>query len=150
MAKSKKSADKPSIRGLAAEVAKSLGKQFKNSDMIITHGVTDDSITNVKNWVSTGCQILDVAISNIPNGGYPCGRLTVLYGEEQSGKTLLALHALAETQKKGGLAIYIDTERALHTDFAKAIGINLADLIHVPHNQLEHLFAIIVEYIAKY
>ena len=90
-----------SLVGLAAEVATSLNKKYKNSSTRMVSGLTNDNVSNVKGWVSTGCSMLDLAISNLPDGGFPCGRTTILYGPEQSGKSLLAMHAIAETQKKG-------------------------------------------------
>jgi RecA/RadA recombinase len=59
----------------------------------------------LKEWISSGCDsTLDLAISNRPNGGFPVGRITEITGLEASGKSLLAAHTLAETQKKGGLS----------------------------------------------
>ena len=67
---------------------------------------------------------LDMALG----GGYPRGRIVEIYGPEGSGKTTLALHALAEVQRHGGYAAFIDVEHALDPDFAKRIGVNVADL----------------------
>ena len=61
-------------------------------------------------------------------GGYPRGRVVEIYGPESSGKTTLALHALAETQRTGGVAAFIDVEHALDPQYAKKIGIKLDDL----------------------
>ncbi len=69
--------------------------------------------------------MLDLAISNRPYGGFPVGRITEITGLEASGKSLLAAHTLAETQKKGGLAVYIDTESATSSEFLTAIGVDL-------------------------
>lgn len=130
--------------GLAAH----LNKKFKDAAVKITHPHKDDSPTKVKRWIPTGCKALDISISNLADvGGYPSGRLTVLYGPEQSGKSLAAMHALAETQKMGGHAIYIDTEQALHEGFAKAIGIDTeADtFIHIPIRDLSVIFQVALE-----
>ena len=62
-------------------------------------------------------------------GGYPKGRIVEIYGPESSGKTTLALHAIAEVQKKGGRAAFIDAENAIDPTYAKNLGVNIDDLI---------------------
>ena len=87
---------------LASILADSLNKQ--NKDGRIAYFLNDgggDAPTNVKDWVSTGNALLDVAVSNRPYGGLPVGRIAEITGLEQSGKSLLSAHLLAETQKKG-------------------------------------------------
>jgi recombination protein RecA len=100
----------------------------------------DDSPSNVKDWISTGSDMLDLAISNRPEGGFPVGRITEITGLEASGKSLLASHALAETQKKGGLAVYIDTEAATSSEFLTAIGVDLKTMLYVPLETIEEIF----------
>jgi recombination protein RecA len=84
--------------------------------------------------------MLDLAIANRPNGGLPVGRIIEITGLEASGKSLLAAHALADTQRKGGLAVYIDTENAISREFLEAIGINLKDMLYVPLETIEDIF----------
>ncbi|NCO23315.1 recombinase RecA [Candidatus Kuenenbacteria bacterium] len=74
----------------------------------------------------TGCFSLDLALGV---GGLPKGRMTEIYGAEASGKTTLALHAVAEAQKRGGTAAYVDVEHALDPDYAKKIGVKVDDLL---------------------
>ncbi|RYG67150.1 hypothetical protein EON64_08095 [archaeon] len=62
-------------------------------------------------------------------GGYPKGRVIEIYGPESSGKTTLALHAVAEVQKAGGFAAFIDAEHALDPEYAKNLGVNVAALL---------------------
>lgn len=76
--------------------------------------------------IPTGSLALDMALGV---GGIPRGRITEIYGPESSGKTTLALHVIAEAQKKGGLAAFIDAEHAFDPEYAKNIGINLDDLL---------------------
>ena len=76
--------------------------------------------------VSTGCISLDVALGI---GGLPYGRIIEVFGPEASGKTTLCLHVVAEAQKKGGVAAFIDAEHALDPQRAKAIGVNVDDLL---------------------
>lgn len=62
-------------------------------------------------------------------GGYPRGRIIEIFGPESSGKTTLSLHAIAEAQKKGGICAFIDAEHALDPEYAKKIGVNIANLL---------------------
>ena len=76
--------------------------------------------------ISTGSLALDSALGV---GGYPKGRIIEIYGPESSGKTTFALHAIAEAQKAGGYAAFIDAEHALDPKYAKALGVNIEDLV---------------------
>ncbi|MCX7759757.1 MAG: recombinase RecA [Hydrogenothermaceae bacterium] len=76
--------------------------------------------------IPTGSITLDLATGI---GGIPKGRVIEIYGPESSGKTTLTLHIIAEVQKKGGKAVFIDAEHAFDPKYAKAIGVNLDDLI---------------------
>ena len=76
--------------------------------------------------VSSGCLSLDIALGI---GGYPKGRIIEIYGPESSGKTTFALQAIAEVQKKGGRAAFIDAEHALDPVYAKRLGVNTNELI---------------------
>jgi recombination protein RecA len=76
--------------------------------------------------VSTGSLGLDIALGI---GGLPRGRVIEIYGPESSGKTTLALHAVAEVQKKGGIAAYIDAEHALDPAYAKKLGVDIDEML---------------------
>ncbi|MBI5550118.1 MAG: recombinase RecA [Desulfobacterales bacterium] len=76
--------------------------------------------------ISTGSIALDKAMGI---GGFPRGRVVEIYGPESSGKTTLALHAVANAQKKGGIAAFIDAEHALDTSYAKRLGVNCDELL---------------------
>jgi recombination protein RecA len=76
--------------------------------------------------VSTGSLGLDIALGI---GGMPRGRIVEIYGPESSGKTTLALHTIAEAQKKGGVCAFIDAEHALDPVYARKLGVNLDDLL---------------------
>ncbi|RZI49746.1 recombinase RecA [Lactococcus kimchii] len=76
--------------------------------------------------VSSGSLALDIALGA---GGYPKGRIVEIYGPESSGKTTVALHAVASVQKEGGIAAYIDAENALDPEYAKALGVNIDELL---------------------
>lgn len=126
---------------LAGLLADSLNKQTKDGK--IAYFLDDDSAdapTNVKDWLSTGNAMLDVAISNRPYGGLPVGRITEITGLEQSGKSLLSAHLLAETQRKGGVAVLIDTETAVSREFLEAIGVDISKLLYVSVDTVEGIF----------
>src|ERR687893_2704258 len=76
--------------------------------------------------ISTGALALDLALGV---GGVPRGRVIEIYGPESSGKTTLALHIIAETQKVGGLAAFIDAEHALDAEYAKKLGVDVDNLL---------------------
>ncbi|MFO8083492.1 MAG: recombinase RecA [Desulfobacterales bacterium] len=76
--------------------------------------------------ISTGSLALDKALGI---GGIPRGRVTEIFGPESSGKTTLALHAIAEAQKKGGIAAFVDAEHALDTSYARKLGVNCEELL---------------------
>ena len=76
--------------------------------------------------ISTGSLGLDIALGI---GGLPKGRVVEIYGPESSGKTTLALHAVAEAQKKGGTCAFVDAEHALDPNYAKKLGVNIEELL---------------------
>src|SRR5699024_5951897 len=76
--------------------------------------------------IPSGSLALDAALGI---GGYPRGRVIEIYGPESSGKTTVALHAIAEAQKKGGQAAFIDAEHALDPNYARALGVDIEELL---------------------
>ena len=86
----------------------------------------EDHVPTIENSVSTGCLSLDVALGV---GGVPRGRIIEVYGPESSGKTTLALHIVAEAQKAGGYAAYIDAEHAVDPEYSKNLGVNTEELL---------------------
>jgi recombination protein RecA len=85
-----------------------------------------DGVINQVESIPTGALSLDVALGI---GGIPRGRVTEIYGPESSGKTTLCLHIIAEAQKTGGLAAFIDAEHALDVNYAKRLGVDTANLL---------------------
>jgi len=101
---------------------KSIEKEYGKGAVMI---LGENEIMNVET-ISTGSLAVDRALGVF---GYPKGRIIEVYGPESSGKTTLALHAIAETQKAGGYAAFIDAEHALDAQYAKRLGVNIDDLI---------------------
>ena len=85
-----------------------------------------DGSHHVVEHIPTGCLSLDKALGI---GGYPKGRIIEIYGPESSGKTTVTLHAIASCQKEGGLAAFIDAEHALDPVYAKALGVDIENMI---------------------
>ncbi|MBP1629943.1 MAG: recA [Bacteroidetes bacterium] len=91
----------------------------------------DKAVSEVE-YISTGSISLDVALGI---GGYPKGRVVEIYGPESSGKTTLAIHAIAEAQAKGGIAAFIDAEHAFDSTYAQKLGVDVQNLfISQPDN----------------
>ena len=88
--------------------------------------------------IPTGSLSLDIALGL---GGLPKGRIIEIYGPESSGKTTVALHMVAEVQKRGGIAGFIDAEHALDPVYAKNIGVDIDNLIYITagHTVSRHL-----------
>ena len=101
---------------------KKIEKNFGKGSIMRMGEKADTQISTVP----TGSLALDEALGV---GGYPRGRIVEIYGPESSGKTTVALHAVAEVQKNGGTAAYIDAENALDPAYASALGVNIDDLL---------------------
>ncbi len=107
----------------AAEAAIHQIRQMYGEGAIMKFGEAQN--TNV-DAVSSGCLSLDLALGV---GGVPRGRIIEIYGPESSGKTTLAQHIIAEVQKQGGIAAFIDAEHALDPEYAKKIGVNIDEML---------------------
>ena len=86
----------------------------------------DNQFLRMENVISTGCLSLDVALGV---GGVPKGRIIEIYGPESSGKTTLALHIVAEAQKSGNYAAFIDAEHAIDPEYSKKLGVDTEELL---------------------
>ena len=134
---------------LAQVLADNLNKNFKNNRVAYFLDGSDSTPTDIKEFISTGSSILDLAISNRPNGGIAVGRITEINGLESSGKSLIGTHILAETQKKGGLAVYIDTETSVSREWLETIGIDVQNLLYLHVETVEDIFECIESIITK-
>ena len=103
-------------------VIKNVEKQYGKGSIMILGDETNVDIP----VIPSGSLSLDIAMGI---GGYPRGRIIEIYGPESSGKTTLALHAIAEAQKKGGAAAFIDAEHAFDINYAKRLGIQVDSLV---------------------
>lgn len=104
------------------QALKSIEKNFGKGAIMRLGEKTDTKISTVP----SGSLALDVGLGV---GGYPRGRIIECYGPESSGKTTVALHAIAEVQKNGGTAAFIDAEHALDPSYAEALGVNVDELL---------------------
>ena len=101
---------------------KNIEKQFGKGSVMLLGDTPKQSIDSI----STGAINLDIALGI---GGLPKGRIVEIYGPESSGKTTLALHVIAEAQKAGGIAAFVDAEHALDAQYASRLGVNIDELI---------------------
>jgi recombination protein RecA len=124
---SKKCAAAPvrdSERRKAIDLAVStIEKQFGKGSILM---MTEDAVDREIDVIPSGSPSLDIALGI---GGYPRGRVVEVYGPESSGKTTLALHAVAEIQKQGGVAAFIDAEHALDVNYARRLGVHVEELL---------------------
>ena len=107
---------------------KALDTVIKNMEKSFGKGAVmklGDNIGRRVSTTSTGSVTLDNALGV---GGYPKGRIIEIYGPESSGKTTVALHAIAEVQSNGGVAAFIDAEHALDPEYAQALGVDIDNL----------------------
>jgi recombination protein RecA len=135
-----------SALSVAKDLVAFLNKGYKDG----THAQLLSEEADAYDFISTGSSILDLAISNRANGGLPVGRITEISGLEQSGKSLIGAHLVASTQKKGGVAVYIDTESAASPNFMTAVGVDTKQLIYVQRDTVEDIFSDIertIEYV---
>ena len=135
--------------GLEGLLADTLNKKFSNQKVAYFLDGSDTTPTDIREFLSTGSSILDLAISNRPNGGIAVGRITEINGLESSGKSLLGAHILAETQKKNGVAVYIDTETAVSEDFLQVIGVDSSKMLYLHLETVEDIFEAIEEIVTK-
>lgn len=122
---------------LADLLAAELNKANKDGGKIAYFLDEREDPSAVTDWVSTGSTMLDLAISNRPYGGLPVGRITTLTGLEGTGKSLICAHLVANTQKKGGQAVYIDTEAAAAPEFWGALGVDLRKMLYISQDTIE-------------
>jgi len=148
MAKAKAKGKESEHVDLASTLADELNKLSKTQKVAFFLDA-DDTPTNVDHWISFGSAILDVAVSNRANGGAPVGRIVEITGLEQSGKSLVSAHLLAETQKKGGVAVLIDTETSVSREFLEAIGVDVSKLLYISADTVEDIFEYAETIIAK-
>ncbi|HYE22778.1 MAG TPA: recombinase RecA [Verrucomicrobiae bacterium] len=119
---SKHSTKIPAAKDNLEETLSSIRDKFGEGSIMTLKAAT---VMNVE-VIPTGCLSLDLALGV---GGIPKGRIIEIYGPEASGKTTLAMHIVAEVQKQGGLAAFVDAEHALDPDRAKAVGVKVDKLL---------------------
>ena len=121
-------------------LANELNKANKDGGKIAYFLDEQENPAEISDWISTGSSILDLAISNRPHGGLPVGKMVEFNGLEGTGKSLLSAHVAADTQKKGGVAVVIDTENAAAPEFWKSLGVDLKKLLYVQCETVEDIF----------
>lgn len=138
----KKKLERPERDELASAIQESLNKSMGDNVAYFLDG-WDETPIDLDNFVSTSSTDLDIKISNRAHGGLAYGRIVEFSGLEGSGKSLLAAHILANTQKQGGIGVLIDTESAVNSDFFDAIGLDFSALVYVNEVCIENIFEMI-------
>jgi len=134
---------------LAQKLQDSLNAKFKGTKVAYFLGGDEWTPADLDEWIKTGSSILDIAISNRPDGGFPVGRIIEITGLEASGKSLLAAHALASTQRAGGVGVFIDTENAVSEEFLTAIGVDIQSLLYVQLDTVEDIYEAITNIVSN-
>jgi recombination protein RecA len=132
--------DTPQRDELVELLANELNKANKDGGKIAYFLDEQENPAEISDWISTGSSILDLAISNRPHGGLPVGKMVEFNGLEGTGKSLVSAHVVADTQKKGGIAVVIDTENAAAPEFWKSLGVDLSKLLYVQCETVEDIF----------
>jgi recombination protein RecA len=138
---------------LSLSIVESLNKKFSKEYEKVAYYLdgSEETPSDLNDWVSTGSDVLDIAISNRPNGGLPSARILEFFGWEASGKSLISGHIMADTQRKGGLPVYIDTENSLNVEFLSAIGVDTdpKKFVYIQLALVEEIFEAIENIISK-
>lgn len=128
------------IDDLMSGLATKLSKRFKDSGYNPVYKLDDPNAPiNCDDFLPTNSTALDIAIANRPDGGLPIGRITEIAGLEGTGKSLMCAHLIANTQKSGGIGVYIDTETAIFTEFFKAVGVDVDKMLYVNVREIENI-----------
>lgn len=130
------------------DLIKTLNKEM--GERVAYNLATDDAPTMVKRWISTGSQALDYIISNRRDGGIPEGRITEIFGAPSGGKSHLALQVARNTQRMGGMVVYIDSENGTSVQLLGQLGIDVKQqFVYVEESCTETVFGIIEKTILK-
>ncbi len=125
MAESKKTGEDNKRKALAAALAQLEKQHGKGSVMLMSDYIEQERSAELQ-VISTGSLALDIALGV---GGMPRGRVVEIFGPESSGKTTIALQVIAQAQKTGGVAAFVDAEHALDPTYAEKLGVNIGDLV---------------------
>ena len=125
---------------LAEKLQKALNSRRKDGVKTAFFLDEADDPSTIVDWVSTGSTMADLAISNRPNGGLPVGRIVEINGLESTGKSMLSAHIISETQKRGGMAVLIDSENSAAPEFWSSLGVDIPNLLYVQCDTIEDIF----------
>ena len=146
----KKTVDTPERDELAQLIADSLNKLDKGGDQVAFFlDGNEDTPTDITDYISTGATLLDIAISNRAHGGIGVGRITEITGLEGSGKSLVCAAIIANTQKRGGVGVLIDTETAVNPQFFSAIGLDTTKLVYAHLQTIEEVFEAVSDVVER-
>ena len=142
----------PERDDLLTSLADELNKKDKDGGKSAFFLDDKEDPSTISDWITTGSSTLDLAICNRPHAGLPVGRMVELTGLEGTGKSMMAAHIIAATQKKGGKAIMIDTENSSAPEFWQSLGVDISKLLYIQKETVEDIFETIesaISYIRK-
>lgn len=119
---------------------KNLYDKMQEDGTVVYFAADTDSPSVIKHWISTGSDLLDLAISNREHGGLPVGKMVEFNGLESTGKSLICAHIAMNTQKQGGYVVYIDTENSVSPEFWESLGVDLKKLLIIQCSTVESVF----------
>lgn len=138
------------MQDFTAELIRSLNKEHGDGEKVAYNLEFDDAPTKVHRWVSTGIKQLDYCIANRRGGGLPEGRIIEIFGPPSIGKSHIAIQIAKETQKRGGIVAYIDSENATSVENLKLLGVDISQrFIYADANCTEKVFALAESIILK-
>lgn len=128
------------IDDLMSGLTTKLTSRFKDTGYNPVYRLDDPSAPiNCNNFLSTNSTALDISIANKADGGIPVGRITEIAGLEGTGKSLMCAHLIANTQKQGGIGVYIDTETAIFTEYFIAVGVDVNKMLYINVRPIESI-----------
>lgn len=138
------------MKDFTNELIKSLNKDCGDGDKVAYNLERDDAPTKVHRWIPTGCKQLDYIIANQNEGGLPEGRIIEIFGPPSIGKSHVAAQIAKNTQKLGGIAVYIDSENATSVENLKLLGVNIGErFIYADASCTEKVFELAENIILK-
>ncbi len=128
--------------GIENELAQFINTTFKKKQETTSYFLKDgiESPTDIPCWIKSGSDILDILMSNLSNGGFPTSKIVQLSGLQGSGKSFIGAHAIKNTQKMGGIGIYIDTQASVNRQFLSTIGVDLSKMLYIPLELTQDIF----------
>lgn len=116
----------------------------------IAYNLQEEDPTKIKNWVSTGCFLLDAITARGEKGGVPSGKIIELAGKQSTGKSFLSSMIASNAQEEMGTVVYFDSEEAMGSDFLEKIGVNLDNIVYAKAKSVELVFEVVEQVLGDF